>query len=137
MQEEVYIKLKFIEDDLVPEEITRLIGIAPAIAGRRGDLIRGRKLPIKEGLWCCKRNIAPPWDIGDALDGLLPLIENNEELKQYCRDFNIYVEFSIIMYLADNAPIVTLAPSLLRRIANAGAAINFDIYLLSAPGIRS
>ena len=34
------------------------------------------------------------------------------------------------MYLAENAPIVTLEPSLLQRIENIGATIDFDIYFI-------
>ncbi len=130
MQEEVYIKLRFIECELIPEAITDLIGIAPTIAGRKGDLIRGRKLPITEGLWSYKHRIPPPWNVGEALEELLPLIEKNTELQEYCKAFDIEIEFSVIMYLVSNTPIVTLFPSLLRRIADVRASVDFDIYLL-------
>lgn len=131
MQEEVYIKLKFLETNLIPDEITNLIGISPTICGKKGDLVRGRKLPINEGLWIYKSIVAPPWNIGEALEKLLPMIETNEKLRKYCKNFNIYREFSVIMYLAQNTPIVTMEPSLLQRIANVGATIDFDIYLIS------
>ena len=130
MQEEVYIKLRFLEDNLIPEEITNLIKVNPTICGKKGDLVRGRKLPIEEGLWIYKSILAPPWNVGEALEKLLPLIEPNEKLRKYCKDFNIYIEFSVIMYLAENAPIVTLEPPLLQRIANIGATIDFDIYFI-------
>lgn len=129
MQEEVYIKFKFLETNLIPAEITNLIKVTPTISGKNGDLIYGRKLPINEGLWIYKSTVAPPWNIGEALEKLLPMIETNEKLRKYCKDFNVYIEFSVVMYLAQNTPIVTLEPSLLQRIANVGATIDFDIYL--------
>ena len=130
MQEEVYIYLKFVETNLIPEEITNLIKVNPTICGKKGDLVRGRKLPIDEGWWFYKSILVPPWNVGEALEKLLPLIEPNEKLRKYCKDFNIYIEFSVIMYLAENAPIVTLEPPLLQRIANIGATIDFDIYFI-------
>ena len=130
MQEEVYIKLRFVETNLIPEKITNLIKENPTICGKKGDLIRGRKLLIDVGCWIYKSILAPPWNVGEALEKLLPMIEPNVKLRKYCKDFNIDIEFSVIMYLAENAPIVTLEPPLLQRIANIGASIDFDIYFI-------
>ena len=38
MQEEVYIKLRFVETNLIPEKITNLIKENPTICGKKGDL---------------------------------------------------------------------------------------------------
>ena len=38
MQEEVYIKLRFLETNLIPEEITNLIKINPTICGKKRRL---------------------------------------------------------------------------------------------------
>lgn len=133
MPEEVYIKLRFIEENLKPETITQLIGIEPTISGKKGDVTYGRKLPIEEGIWIYKYIInETPWNIGDALSDLLPLVESKPKLIQFCLNNNIFLEFSVILYLATNTPIITLEPSLLKRVAAINATIDFDIYLIPA-----
>lgn len=131
MSEKAYVYLKFIDEKLDPSGISSLIGIEPTIAGRKGDLIPGRKLPIKEGVWMYRHMMDEiPWDVGDAISSLLQLIEPNTALRQFCSDNDIYLEFSVVLYLAINTPIITLEPFLLKRVAAINATIDFDIYLI-------
>lgn len=134
MAEEVYINLEFFDENLNPDEITRLIGIQPTKSGRKGALIPGgRKFPITEGMWTYKYIITEtPWDVGKALAELLPLVESKPELLQYCRDNHIYLEFAVVSFLAQNTPIVILEPSLMKRMAAINAAIDFDTYFIPA-----
>ena len=132
MPGKVYIKLKFIEENLKPEEITQLIGLQPTIAAKKGEVIpSGRKFPIDEGTWIYKHDINEiPWNVGNAISELLPLLESKPKLLQFCLDNNVYLEFSVILYLEKDTPIITLEPSLLKRIAAINATIDFDMYII-------
>lgn len=126
----VYIKLKFISDELDPQEITKRIGFSPTTAGVKGSCIPGRKKPIKEGLWAYKYILTEyPWNIEQAIEELLPRLESKPELLDYCRAEDIYVEFSIVMYLNSRTPIFTLAPDLMARLCRINAFIDVDMYI--------
>ncbi|MGE4564777.1 MAG: DUF4279 domain-containing protein [Victivallaceae bacterium] len=128
--ESVYVILKLISDELDPQEITKRIGFAPTKAGVKGSCIPGRKMPIKEGLWSYQYILTEyPWNIGQAIEELLPRLESKPELLDYCRAEDIYVEFSIVMYLNNRTPIFTLTPDLMARLCRINAVIDVDMYI--------
>ena len=67
------IALRVTADDLDPERITRMLGVTPTFAARKGEDVDQGGVPVAQrtGTWSYALPASPEWELGDAIDTLL------------------------------------------------------------------
>jgi hypothetical protein len=122
-------------DDLVPEELTALLGRQPEIGVRKGETyfgydVRGR--PARTGMWHFGTDYREPPFIDEQITELLGSLSNNfDAWSDLTARFDCYVTVGV--YFADDSWTggIVLQPQTLRMLGERGLAIDFDMY---APG---
>jgi hypothetical protein len=127
------ISLSISAEDLDPDEITRLLGIQPTKAWRKGVPQSGRagregRVPTF-GRWSTglRRDETTEWDVEEAISLVLDRILVKDEVwKQVVSNSKarIFVGLTLDTYNRGFG----FAPSLLKRIAELGLMLDFDIY---------
>jgi hypothetical protein len=127
------ISLSISAEDLDPDEITRLLGIQPTKAWRKGVPQPGRagrqgRVPTF-GAWSTSlsRDQTTEWDVEAAISMVLDRILVSEEVwKQVVTNAKarIFVGLTLDTYNRGFG----FAPSMLKRMAELGIQLDFDIY---------
>ena len=67
------IALRVTDDDLDPDRVTRMLGVNPTVAARKGDDVDIDGVPVTQrtGIWSYALPASPEWELGDAIDTLL------------------------------------------------------------------
>ncbi|MEW6251096.1 MAG: DUF4279 domain-containing protein [Planctomycetota bacterium] len=118
---------------LDPQAVTRMLGIEPSNAHRRGDPGRGRRSPpYREGLWSLRAPLDQTAPLEEHLNWLLDRLEGKRsEIEEFVRNgcrTDFYVGYSIDS--GQGGP--GLAPSLLRRLGDFGVRLGFDVHMESS-----
>jgi len=123
--------LRICGDDLVPEEITRLLGVAPSKACVKGEKIVGKKTGFvriaKSGMWLLGVKPREPEDI----DGQI-----HEILSQMTDDLAVWrgiaekykVDLFCGLFLKGSNEGLTLSPQSLAALGNRGIEMGLDVY---------
>ncbi len=126
--ERLDIELRVTGDDLDPERITRMLGVPPTVAARRGEAIDIGGVPIvqRTGVWAYALPASPEWELGDAIDTLLDRLPHDpalwESLATWAR---VAVICGLFIHDADRA--ADLAPDTLARLAERRLALSLRI----------
>lgn len=121
-------------DDLDPSEITALLGNAPRLGVRKGDVFlagHGKQIEAKTGKW----QFGGDWDSQPHLDRqiaqVLSALTNNMSVW---RDLTIryHCYLSVGGYFADWTGGITLDPNTLKLLSDRKIAIDFDLYAPAA-----
>lgn len=123
--------LRFWGDDLVPEEISELLGATPTKSERKGDVlvgkITGNKRVAKTGGW----RLAAPKDCDGDLDAQI-----NGLFAKLSSDMNVWHDLGLkyqvdvfcgIFMKTGNDGLV-FSPATLRLLGERGVTLNLDIY---------
>lgn len=117
-------------DDLVPAEVTEILGASPQIALVKGETFlntHGKMIVAKTGMWqFCGDWESPPHldrQIGDLLSALTNDISAWTEMTNR---FRCYI--SIGGYFNDWTGGMTLTPNTLKLLSDRRLSIDFDLY---------
>jgi hypothetical protein len=122
--------LRFAGDDLIPSELTRLLGAEPTSAREKGQNI-SRKPGIvhsaKSGQWRLHATETEPEDLDGQVAELLGKLTNDLEIwKGLASRFRI--DLLCGWYMAEWNEGVTIAPKTLKALGDRGIELALDIY---------
>ena len=126
--ERLDIELRVTSDDLEPERITRMLGVAPTSAARRGEEIDIGGVPVvqRTGVWAYALPASPEWELGDAIDTLLDRLPHDPALWESLASWaSVAVICGLFIQDADRA--ADLAPDTLARLAERRLALSLQI----------
>lgn len=128
------IALHITGDDLDPERITRMLGVNPTIAARKGEDVDVGGVPSTQrtGIWIYALPASPEWELGDAIDTLLERLPHDPALWE---SLTAWTAASVVCGLhIHGAATATadLAPDTLARIAERRLDLRLEICGSSA-----
>ena len=126
--ERLDIELRVTGDDLDPERITRMLGVAPTVAARRGEAIDIGGVPVVQriGVWAYALPASPEWELSDAIDTLLDRLPHDPALWESLASWaSVAVICGLFIHDTDRA--ADLAPDTLARLAERRLALSLQI----------
>jgi hypothetical protein len=127
------IALRVTRDDLDPERITRMLGVVPSFAGRKGEEVDHNGVPVTQptGIWTYELPASPEWELGDAIDTLLEQFPPDPALWESLATWaDVSVVCGLFVHEVDRA--ATLAPDTLARLAERRLSLRLEIHGPSA-----
>jgi hypothetical protein len=123
--------LRFRGDDLNPDELTKVLGVDPSSAHRKGDarssLATGKSYaPQKTGLWLLSATPAEPGDLDSQILELLGRLP--AELEIWMGLAAYHPDFSIGLFLQEGNEEIGISATVLQAIAARGIELDFDVY---------
>lgn len=123
-------------DNLVPEELSSLLGCQPEVGVRKGETFighNGRTVTARTGMWQLGTGYRQPPSIDEQITELLKSLPARGDLWD-----NLVARFvcclTVGVYFADWTGGIVLEPQTLRMMGQRGLAIDFDMYAPSASG---
>ncbi|HEY9227641.1 MAG TPA: DUF4279 domain-containing protein [Gemmatimonadaceae bacterium] len=125
------VALRVSGDTLDPDAITRLMGVTPKFAARKGEtrLRGGRPVTQRSGIWtyAVANERAPEWQLDDAIVELLNHLPNDLEMWQTLgRTHRVDVFCGLFMGSENQG--ADVQPQTLRLLADRGLTLELDIY---------
>lgn len=122
------IELRVTGDALDPERITRMLGVNPTIAARRGEAIDVGGVPVMQrtGIWSYALPASPEWELGDAIDTLLERLPHDPALWESLAGWAT-VAVVCGLYIHDVDRVASLTPDTLARLAERRLALSLQI----------
>ena len=118
-------------DDLIPDEITDLLGTSPSHAQRKGDRIVGPKTgqerTAKFGMWGLEASGCEPADLDGQIRELLDRTRSDLSVWQKLGK-RYQVDLFCGLFMASINEGLTLSPQSLAALGERGIEIGFDIY---------
>jgi hypothetical protein len=124
---------RVVGDDLDPEEITRLLGRAPDLARRKGEIIHaaGRERVAITGAWIVNTDSSAPANLDRQIDKLLA--GTTEDLAVWRRLTDRYrVDVFCGLFMKEPNERIAISPQTLQKLAERGIELDLDIYATSA-----
>jgi hypothetical protein len=122
--------LRIVGDDLVPAEITAMLGAAPTschIKGEADVLSSGTVRVRKTGLWMCATDFSRPADIDGQVAKLLGRLTSDMSVWQALGTrFEIDLSFGWFMEEGNEGAEMSVAT--LHSLAERGIKLDFDLY---------
>jgi hypothetical protein len=122
------IELRVTSDDLDPERITRMLGVNPTRAARKGEDIDLAGVPTTQrtGTWSYALPASPEWELGDAIDTLLENLPQDPALWESLAGWaTVSVVCGLFIHDVDRA--AELSPDTLARLAERRLALRLEI----------
>lgn len=122
--------LRFFGDDLVPAEVTRLLGGEPTDAALKGEprvFSNGRSIITKTGRWLRKTPDCEPGNLAEQIRLLISgLTEDLTIWRKLSAQFegNVFVGF----FMAESNEGYSLSPEILTLLTDRGLALWLDVY---------
>lgn len=93
----IAIAVRIIGDSLDPERLTRMLGVAPTLAKRKGEPAErdGATIEQRTGIWSYALPASPEWELGDAIRTLLEQLPSDPALWE-----SLAMEFSTDVFCA-------------------------------------
>jgi hypothetical protein len=121
-------------DDLVPSEITALLGEAPALGVCKGEVFlasHGKHIEAQTGKWLFGGQWESPSDLDRQITSIFSaLTEDIAVWNEVTSRFECYL--SVGGYFHDWTGGMTLQPSTMRLLVERNLAIDFDLYAPAA-----
>ena len=122
------IELRVTGDELDPERITRMLGVNPTLAARKGESVDVDGVPVGQriGIWSYTLPASPEWELGDAIDTLLERLPHDPALWE---SLATWATVAVVcgLYIHDVDRIADLAPDTLARLAERRLALSLQI----------
>jgi hypothetical protein len=124
------LRLAILSKDLVPSEVTRLMGCEPDDASEAGKpLYCGSTKRTKLGQWSLelRPEDTDEWDCGNAMMELLQRLPSDIGLwKKLTRRYKVDVTFALLMTSSNKG--FVLSPQVLKYLGDRGVTAGFDVY---------
>ena len=126
--ERLEIALHVTADDLDPERITRMLGVNPTMAARKGEDVDVAGVPVTQhaGTWSYSLPASPEWELGDAIDTLLERLPHDPALWESLAG---WAAVSVVcgLFISDVDRAADLSPDTLARLAERRLALSLHI----------
>lgn len=127
------IALRVASDDLDPDRITRMLGVNPTFAARKGEAVDVHGVPIiqRTGTWRYALPPSPEWELGDAIATLLEQLPADPALWESLAG---WADVAVVceLYVHDVARSGNVPPDTLARMAERRLALRLEIRTLHA-----
>ena len=124
----IEIELRVTADDLDPDRITRMLGVAPTTAARKDESVDVDGVPVTQpvGVWRYALPASPEWELSDAIDTLLEQMPPDPALWE---SLSGWATASVIcgLYVHDVDRGADLHPDTLARLADRRLALRLEI----------
>ena len=121
-------------DDLVPDEITALLGTSPRLGVRNGEKFvasNGKEVVAPTGKWIFGGDYRSPPSLDEQISQLLLALPNDPKIwDDLTSRFDCCL--SVGAYFADWTGGITLEPATLKLLAERNLPIDFDMYAPNA-----
>ena len=123
------VSLRFFGDDLIPADITKLLGAAPTEARKKGDVIQRSRYHLKArtGSWLLKSALDRRTELSDQISGLLDQVTSDSKVWHKLTT-RYSADLFCGLFLDEFNRGFNLPPTLVARLAKLGLGISFDIY---------
>lgn len=122
--------LRIFGDDLVPEEITRILRCTPTVVRTTGEVIRyqsGRERVVKCGNWILDAVSAEPEDVSGQVRWLLSQVESDDVVwKSLVQRFDVDIYCGLFMQGSNDG--LSLAPDVMALLGERGIHLALEIY---------
>jgi hypothetical protein len=123
--------LRIFGDDVVPTEITRLLGSQPTTARAKGETWvgakSGKEITARTGNWRLEASAREPEDLDGQVQELLgKLTQDLEVWAALAQRFRVDLFCGLFMKSANEG--VDLSPATLAALGNRGIKLSLDIY---------
>jgi len=118
-------------DELIPEEITRLLGVAPTEAHFKGEKIVGRKTGrvriAKTGMWKFKAPDHEPEDLNGQIHEIFSRMSNDLTVWRNITE-KYHVDLFCGLFLKGGNEGLEISPQCLEALGSRGIMMGLDIY---------
>jgi hypothetical protein len=124
--------LRFFGDDLDPDELTRLLGSAPSVGVRKGEIFRYHRAARRDvkagtGSWRLHVERRNPGDLdGQIVELLSPLCQDLAVWRDLSARFDADIFCGLFLEKSNEG--IDLRPETLMMVASRGLVLDFDIY---------
>lgn len=127
--ERLEIELRVTADDLDPDRITRMLGVNPTLAARKGEDVDIDGVPVTQpaGIWTYALPASPEWELGDAIDTLLERLPHDPARWESLAGWAA-VAVVCDLFIHDVDRTADLAPDTLARLAERRLALSLRIH---------
>ena len=122
--------LRIVGDDLVPDEVTRLLGADPSTAYARGDEIpskHGATRVAKLGFWSCTGPATEPADIDAQVTELLQRLNPDLDVWQRLAE-KFHIDLFCGWFMENLNEGIEISPGTLMALAQRRITLSLDIY---------
>jgi hypothetical protein len=128
--EQSLVGLRVYGEDLLPDEVTRLLGCAPTKSRPKGFVHRGasgREIVRKTGAWLLDATDAEPENIdGQVADLLARLTSDLNTWSVITQHFDVDIFCGLFMGVSNEG--LEVSPDTLRALGERGIKLSLDIY---------
>ena len=123
--------LRIVGDDLVPAEVSSLLGCAPTMAQKKGELLVGKKTGTKRiariGMWRLQSTDREPENLDGQIEEILGKVtEDVETWKALTRRFRVDLFCGLFMGSGNEG--VAISPGALFALGQRGIELALDVY---------
>ncbi|HET8707527.1 MAG TPA: DUF4279 domain-containing protein [Pseudomonadales bacterium] len=121
--------LRVFGDQLIPEEITKLLGSEPTKSTRKGDVIpsASHARNAKTGSWLLKAKSCEPENLNEQVEWILSQLTSDLGVwSALCKEFEVDIFCGLFMEGSNEG--FSLSPAIMSALGSRGIEIGFDIY---------
>ena len=127
MQPKYHVKLRILDEEMLPEEITEQTGISPSKIWYKNDLRPKTCIKEKESGWELESTLHKERLLAEHIVFLLSVIEPVYVQFQNCTQ-RYYSQLSCAIYFDDERPEICFDKNLIIQLADLNLNVDIDIY---------
>lgn len=127
---ESMVSLRVAGDNLVPAEVTALLGVEPSLSYRKGEVLSsrsGKEILRKTGMWSLRAEVCKPEEVDAQVAELLSKLPGEPAVWS-----NLSARFDIDLFcglfMNESNEGLSLSADTLRALSERGIEISLDIY---------
>lgn len=121
------VTLRITGDDLIPDEITRLLGVAPTFAQSKGEKRVDRKFHARFGMWQLETAARIPADMDGQIQEILNQATNDLAVWQsLAKRYEIDLFCGLMMARSNEG--ISLSAQSIAALGERGIEVGLDIY---------
>jgi hypothetical protein len=123
--------LRIVGDDLIPAEVSSLLGCAPTVAQRKGEVLivqkTGAERTARIGMWRLQSTDREPENLDGPIEEILGKMTGDiETWKALTRRFRVDLFCGLFMGAGNEG--LTISPSALSKLGQRGIELAIDVY---------